>query len=84
MQRIVDRSEATAERKRCPQMVTIQIENSINRGRKPLPISVCTRLAYSAGMKVSMMLFTVPSSISSARAALKSAKMGLSLANAMA
>ena len=26
MQRIVDRSEATAERKRCPQMVAILIE----------------------------------------------------------
>ena len=29
MQRIVDRSEATAERKRCPQMVAILIEISI-------------------------------------------------------
>ena len=33
MQRIVDRSEATAGRKSCPQMVAIQIEISIDSFR---------------------------------------------------
>ena len=36
MQRIVDRSEAKAERKRCPQMIAIQIEISIRSfGQSP-------------------------------------------------
>ncbi len=63
-------------------LTRVSINMQTGGGNRPLSQYVIE--CYSAGMKVSMMPFTVPSSISSASAALKSAKMGLSLENAMA
>ena len=53
----------------------------INRHKPCLPLRIN---AYSAGMYFSTMVFTVPSAISSASAALKASKTSLSFANAIA